>query len=131
MDSKAVEKMIDEEWDSEDVYITGFKDFNGFEDEFDLYLVRNQGVDLGCVGVKLHENESAEVAVYLKREFRRRGVGYEMTKSLHTVVKALGANFVWGLVKEDNVVTHNMLDKFGHGTFPAIEEGFVIRGLEL
>ncbi len=130
MDEEAVENLIIDEWTDEDWRVTGLTNLQDLKD-FDLYLVKVRDVVLGCCAIQLHENGAAELAVYLRQEYRGRGVGEDMVRSIHHVVKSLGANYAFSLVREDNEIMQKLLDKFGHDTYSAMEAGFVIRGLEL
>ena len=130
-DRSAVEEMITTEWSDEDRSITGFQSLEDLEGS-DLYLVEvPKSKIIGCCVITAHENDSAQLSVYLKKEFRGLGLGREMITGLHDLVKILGATYVWSLVKEENKIMHKLLDSFGHETIPAMEPGYVVRGMEI
>ena len=129
-DREAVKSMILVEWTEDDHFLTGFRAF-GDLDSFELFLVKADDVVLGCCAIRIHKNDSAQLAIYLRQDFRKKGFGRKMVLALHNLVKSLGANFVWSLVKDENLIMHKLLDDMGHDTFPAQEEGYVVRGLEI
>lgn len=129
-DPEAVKRMIEEEWSPEELRLTGFKSIEDLA-EFELFLVKTHGVVMGCCAIRIHDNGAAQLAVYLRREFRGAGVGCALVDSIHNVVNSLGANYVFSFVHEDNKVMHKLLDKFGHEVYPSEIDGFVIRGMEI
>ena len=93
--------------------------YNQLDDIHDVILAYDHNTPIGCAAFKKYDNECAEVKrVFLKPEYRGRGISKKLMAQLENAVKAKGYRYLILESGEPLVAAMALYKKIGYGIIP-------------